>query len=266
MYVSVNWAAQLHNLNPNQPAVPFICSANDKRPGGDWETGVVGCEERLCRRSTLSATLATPAPGTYESNFPIPILGGVLSEHVVVFRGPADRYERLSPEEWSVLPVLSVPPVRWPKLTQMGTKYSFAEERAMVMDKIRAALLICAAAGYTDIVIGDFGLGNGYRNPPQEMAALWREVLLWDKDVRGRFKGVCFVFEDPEQSTAKQIVDDLNKKSRSGKSGACAVSVSAANTISDYDIFAYMFSSDEIQRFLTEPDPRYELGTLMSPN
>lgn len=24
--------------------VPFICAANEKRPGGDWETGVVGYE------------------------------------------------------------------------------------------------------------------------------------------------------------------------------------------------------------------------------
>ncbi|GJD00128.1 mitochondrial chaperone bcs1 [Colletotrichum higginsianum] len=24
--------------------IPFICAANEKRPGGDWETGVVGYE------------------------------------------------------------------------------------------------------------------------------------------------------------------------------------------------------------------------------
>ena len=28
--------------------VPFICAANERRPGGDWETGCSGYEEKLC--------------------------------------------------------------------------------------------------------------------------------------------------------------------------------------------------------------------------
>ena len=67
-------------------AIPFICAANDKRPGGDWETGVVGYEERLCRRSTLAACLATPADGSpANSHYPLPICAGILSQHVGQF-------------------------------------------------------------------------------------------------------------------------------------------------------------------------------------
>ncbi|KAL9946720.1 hypothetical protein ACHAQF_006818 [Verticillium nonalfalfae] len=36
--IAISWAESLG------AAVPFICSANEKRPGGDWETGVVGYE------------------------------------------------------------------------------------------------------------------------------------------------------------------------------------------------------------------------------
>lgn len=36
--IAISWAESL-----NVP-IPFICSANEKRPGGDWETGVVGYE------------------------------------------------------------------------------------------------------------------------------------------------------------------------------------------------------------------------------
>lgn len=61
--------------------VAFICPANDKRVGGDWETGVSGCEERLCRRSTLSVTLSTPADGQ-GTNYPIPTEGVILSPEV----------------------------------------------------------------------------------------------------------------------------------------------------------------------------------------
>src|SRR5262245_26995461 len=40
--------------------IPFICAANSEQPGGEWETDNATYEERLCRRSNLSATLSTP--------------------------------------------------------------------------------------------------------------------------------------------------------------------------------------------------------------
>ena len=74
---AVNWAREAG------VEVPFICSANDGRPGGDWETGAAGYEERLCRRSTLSANLASPAPAPMaDPHYPIPIHGGILSPQV----------------------------------------------------------------------------------------------------------------------------------------------------------------------------------------
>lgn len=74
---TMNWAST------NNTKVAFICAANEKRPGGDWETGVVGYEERLCRRSSLSATLATPGPAQLnEAHYPIPLEGGIYSGNV----------------------------------------------------------------------------------------------------------------------------------------------------------------------------------------
>ena len=70
-------------VNTTGCAVPFICAANDKRPGGDWETGVVGYEERLCRRSTLAACLATPGEGSVaNTHYPISICAGIFSQDV----------------------------------------------------------------------------------------------------------------------------------------------------------------------------------------
>lgn len=62
----------------NNTKVAFICAANEKRPGGDWETGVVGYEESLCRRSNLSSHLSNPK----ETNYPIPSEGGLYSDRV----------------------------------------------------------------------------------------------------------------------------------------------------------------------------------------
>ncbi|KAI1881522.1 hypothetical protein JX265_000348 [Neoarthrinium moseri] len=255
-----------------QSRIPFICTANDRRAGGDWETGVVGYEERLCRRSNLSATLATPAPDSYvNNNYPIPSEGSIFSEFVVVFRGPHDTYKRLSHPE--ALPVVSIPACRWPKLSHGGTKFSFPIERELVKNKIRSALFLCAAWKYRQVVLMDFGLGNGYRNPPQELAEIWREVFLYDPELRGRFDDVAFVFEDPFQSTAGLILDDIAKKSKSGsssKSKSKSQSSSSSSSSrghsapSDYQIFQNVFHPSEIQRVLSRPDPRLALSMLTS--
>ncbi|KAI1505134.1 hypothetical protein F5X99DRAFT_416220 [Biscogniauxia marginata] len=252
--------------------IPFICIANDKRPGGDWETGVVGYEERLCRRSNLSATLSTPGPGSeVNDNYPIPSEGGIYSEFVVVFRGLHDQYTKL--DQWYDLPVVSMPAVRWPKLIQMGSKYAFPIERDLVKDKIRSALRICIYYGHRSVVIGDFGLGNGHRNPPQELAELWRDVFLYDPDIRGRFEHVAFVFEDPSQSTTKLILDDIARKSKGGhssssrgksKSQSGSSSSSNSGPPTDFDIFQRVFDPSEIQDVMGRTDPRYGISMLTS--
>ncbi|KAK3384963.1 hypothetical protein B0H63DRAFT_175322 [Podospora didyma] len=255
---ALNWARQ------SAFSVPFICPANDRRPGGDWETGVAGYEERLCRRSTLSATMATPRPGSAAgAHYPIPGCGAIFSPEVVVFRGSHDKYELLDIEHWQALPVVSMPPARRPKLTQNGTKYSFSNEREMVKDKLKAALRICVYSNYSTIVIGDFGLGS-YRNPPLELAELWREIMLYDPDLRGRLRQVAFVFEDPSQSTAQLILDDMAKKSKSRSSASSSSSSSAYAAPTDLQIFSEVFNNDAIQAFLGQPDARYGLNNLLA--
>ncbi|KAF3763092.1 hypothetical protein M406DRAFT_261961 [Cryphonectria parasitica EP155] len=266
----------------NDTKVAFICAANENRPGGDWETGVVGYEERLCRRSNLSQHLATPK----EVNYPIPPEGGLFSDPVVVFRGPHDRYEHRDSSQWRGLPVVSVVPTRWPKLQHNGTRYSFESERDLAKRKLRAALTICVYNDIRSVVIGDFGLGS-CRNPPHEMAEMWREVFLWDPNLRGQLENVAFVFDDRSQSTARLIAEDAAKKGgRSGGSGSgsssskskskskgTAKASSSSSSYSsghadghptDYDIFAYVFSSAEINRVLTERDTRMGVQNLMS--
>jgi uncharacterized protein (TIGR02452 family) len=250
--------------------IPFICAANERRAGGDWETGCAGYEEKLCRRSNLSATLSSPWPDAPEtSNYPIPSAGGILSDSVVVCRGPHDRYEPL--DQWFDLPVVSVAPTRWPKLKDHGSKYSFSEERDMIREKIRGALRICLYNGYDRVVIGDFGLGNGYRNPPQELAEIWRDVFLFDPDLRGQFAYVVFVFEDQSQSTMRLIHEDMTRKESKrggsrGKSSSSGSSSSSSRTShnfpTDLAIFEHIFDTPEIDRVLSQPDPRYALNMI----
>lgn len=305
--LATNWSARNNNTR-----VAFICAANEKRPGGDWETGVVGYEERLCRRSSLSATIATPGPASYVTggHYPLPWTGGIYSDRVgkpgpfhdhtltrtnvsltrwqpaVVFRGPHDRYEERKLEDWRALPVVSVTPMCRPKLKEGGTQYSFDDERKMAKNKMRAALSICAYNDIRNVVIGDFGLGNWYRNPPQEMAELWREVFLWDTNLRGRIENVAFVFEDPAQSTMRLILEEAAKRNRggggggsssgggssgsgsgSGGSGKGKGKSSSSSSIpacpTDMAVFERVFNPAEIQRVTQQPDGRMGLGNLV---
>lgn len=177
---------------------------------------------------------------------------------------------------------MSVVPTRWPKLKANGTSYSFDDERVLAKNKLRAALTICVHQDVRSVVIGDFGLGP-YRNPPQAMAEIWREVFLWDPSLRGRIENVAFVFEDQSQSTVRLILEDAAKKSRGGSStssGSSSSSSSSSKTKAskassssgsgsgghptDFDIFSYVFSSSEVTRVLTQPDTRMGVQNLMS--
>jgi hypothetical protein len=190
------------------------------------------------------------------------------------------NYDKLQFEEWSSLPVVSVPPTRWPKLVPDGSKYSFADERAMVKDKIRGALLICAWNGHQRVVIsGDWGLGNSHRNPPRELAEVWREVLLYDPELRGRIREVAFVFEDAAQCTAQMIAAEMSKKDKKGSGGgrsgcgkegkgkgtaAAANGCCSAGMAADAEIFATVFDENEIRRVTEQPDARYGLDNLLT--
>lgn len=186
-----------------------------------------------------------------------------------MFRGPHPTYQVL--ENFVDLPIISVHPTARPKLTNNGANYSFPLERDLVKNKLRAALRIALWQGYTQVVIGDFGLGN-YKNPPREMAELWREVFLYDPQLRGKFQHVAFVFQDLSHSTAKLIAEGIAKssggrgkhKTKKEKENASSSSLSGMYFPTDFEVYSDVFRPSEIQRVLTSPDPRLGLGMITS--
>ncbi|KAG6054824.1 hypothetical protein E4U17_003423, partial [Claviceps sp. LM77 group G4] len=57
--------------------------------------------------------------------------------------------------------------------------------------------------------IGHFGLGSIYHNPPEELAEIWRDLLMFDPVLRGQFEYVILAFEGPTQSTTHYHWDRL---------------------------------------------------------
>lgn len=236
-------------VEPNAPiAIPVIMPANEKRPGGDWEAGVMSPEECLCRRSNLFATLTTPAAGNSTStNYPIPTKAGIYSEKVVVFRNGPERYETWS--EMKALPIISVCPVKRPKLDSSGKKYSFKQEKELMRDKIRTALRIAVYYGHTKLCIGTFGLGPGFRNPTEEVALMWRDALLRDPEFVGHFEDVVFAFDAPEGVASPSS----SSKSSSSKSKSSSSSSGKSSVAADLDIFRHVFSPSNIHGAFKAP-------------
>ena len=63
--------------------IPLVLSVDEKKAGGDWESGSLAPEENLARRSNLVHCLTTPwDPSAPKANYPIPSRGGIYSPHV----------------------------------------------------------------------------------------------------------------------------------------------------------------------------------------
>ncbi|KAL8729164.1 MAG: hypothetical protein Q9166_004903 [cf. Caloplaca sp. 2 TL-2023] len=191
-----------------QQAIPIVNMANEKRAGGDWESGLMAPEESLCRRSNLVQALKTP----YNSNspvshYPIPSTGGIYSPHVVVFRsGPENGYVPWS--RFKNLPVISVAPVKRPKLDESGTDYSFDEEKVIMKNKMRCVLRIAAIHHHFDLCMGAFGVGPGFRNPPSQIASMWRSLLFEEAEFQGVFSNVVFAIETAAESSSRDGPSD----------------------------------------------------------
>ena len=71
--------------------IPVVNIANEKRAGGDWESGLIAPEECFARRSNLVHALTMPwnaQLGREENFYPIPQRGGIYSPEVCTLTTP----------------------------------------------------------------------------------------------------------------------------------------------------------------------------------
>ncbi|KAF2641407.1 hypothetical protein P280DRAFT_312194 [Massarina eburnea CBS 473.64] len=183
----------------NCKRIPVVNTANEKRAGGDWESGLMAPEECFARRSNLVQALTMPwnaQIGREETFYPIPQRGGIYSPEVFVFRsGPEEDYATFAAGEIVSLPVISVAPVRRPKLDESQTRYSFTQEQELMKEKMRTVLRLASYCGHRNLVVGAFGLGPHFRNPTEQVAMMWKDLLFKDAEFQGAFTDVAFVIE-----------------------------------------------------------------------
>lgn len=150
--------------SPIVERVLLLSPCSESTAGGDWLTGVLGPEESLARRSNLVLSLNTPELNT--PHYPLASGSGIYSPNVIVFReGPStEDYALLHQDVWGVLSVLSVSPVKRPRLDDKGN-YAFDAERQAQKEKLKLILRIAGQMGHINLCLGAFGatVGTGSR-------------------------------------------------------------------------------------------------------
>jgi hypothetical protein len=85
---------------------------------------------------------------------------------------------------------------------------------------MKTALRIAIFYQYDKIVIGTFGLGPGFKNPPEEVANLWRELLVHDSEFNEQFSAVIFAFEPCEESSSSSSPSAASSSKSSRSTGS----------------------------------------------
>ena len=108
-------------------------------------------------------------------------------------------------EELPVVSVLSVAGVRKPEVKTVArdekapedrkTVFANDEDRVLTKDKMRLCLRMAATKGHTMLVLGALGCG-AFKNPPEEVAECWKEVLDESEFAGGWFKEIWFAVFD----------------------------------------------------------------------
>lgn len=186
--------------NTTSSRVAILNLASDTSPGGGFERGALAQEEALCYRSSLFLSL-------HKTHYPFTPLQGLYTRDVVIIRSSmTDGHAVLAPAVASAdLPIvsaLSIAAIRRPKLadeTRLGqTRKVFddPEDRVLTKKKMRLALRMAASKGHDSVVLGALGCG-AFRNPPEEIADAWKEVLEEDEFGGGWWRAVWFAVLDP---------------------------------------------------------------------
>lgn len=208
---STNSSSTQNSPLSSRPAVLNL--ASDTQPGGGWQTGAMAQEEALCYRSSLSLSL-------HKHYYPWDVLQGLYTRDVVVIRSSiADGHTLLGPAvaaaDLPVVSVLSIAAVRRPKLTDarsLGGKQRkvFADggDRLLTKKKMRLALRMAASRGHDCLVLGALGCG-AFRNPTEEVADAWKEVLGEAEFAGGWWREVWFAVLDKTDEGNFEVFEEV---------------------------------------------------------
>jgi uncharacterized protein (TIGR02452 family) len=156
--------------------------ASAMQPGGGVLNGALAQEESLCVRSTLY-------PSLKDEYYRIPTHAAIYTPNVLVFRSTS--HADLPKSEWFYTDIISVAAIKFPE-TVMGKEgkrvYDVESDKEDMVKKVRLIFQVARQKGVSHLVLGALGCG-AYRNPPEEVAKIFKKVIFGDRK-RGRVEGI----------------------------------------------------------------------------
>ena len=196
--------------------VAVLNMASHSNPGGGWLSGASAQEEALCYRSSLALSL-------HRRYYPWKQRMGLYTPDVLVIRsdvpsGHKILFPDVSAADLPVVSVLSIAGIRCPdtkKVMQTTPKgaverpiYKKQEDRDLTKDKMRLCLRMAAHNGHRKLVLGALGCG-AFRNPKEEVAYCWREVLEEAEFQGGWWKALVFAVFDRRNEGNFEAFEDI---------------------------------------------------------
>ncbi|KAI0186520.1 hypothetical protein EV127DRAFT_345993 [Xylaria flabelliformis] len=191
--------------------VAVINLASDKSPGGGWLSGAMAQEEALCYRSSLALSL-------HKSYYPWTPTTGVYTRDVVIMRSSMTAgHKLLVPQtptaQLPVVSVISVAAIRRPPIQKVfengqyrQSVFKFPADRNLTKKKMRLVLRLAARQKHELLILGAMGCG-AFRNPPEEIAQCWFEVLDEVEFRGGWWREIWFAVLDTKNEGNFKIFD-----------------------------------------------------------
>jgi len=187
--------------------VGVLNMASALRPGGGVLNGAVAQEESICMRSTLY-------PSLKDHFYRIPENAAIYSPDVIVFR---DSLQQDLPKgEWFFVNVISCAAIRDPEVvvtTKYGVDkefYELKQDYEIMLMKARLIMQIAKQKQISHLVLGALGCGV-FRNPPEEVARIFKKVILGDRKRPGvvGIEEIAFaIFDDgPNLKAFKRVFE-----------------------------------------------------------
>ncbi|CAN8101997.1 unnamed protein product [Discula destructiva] len=177
----------LSNTSNSIKKVAILNMASPLSAGGGFLNGATSQEEFLCMRTTIITALR-------DEFYRLPEVGCVYSPSVLVFRSGADGQDAVlnKNDRWFVdivsAGMLRLPDTEIDEETGQG-EFVHAQDRELVIEKMRAVMRVLQQKGVAKVVLGAWGCGGAYCNPLGEIARAWRRVLVGQKKTRAKRKG-----------------------------------------------------------------------------
>ncbi|QGI64762.1 uncharacterized protein FFB20_09185 [Fusarium fujikuroi] len=214
---SFNAAIHLADLKgPASGRVAVLNMASHVSPGGGWLKGARAQEEALCYRSSLSLSLD-------KRYYPWRQRMGIYTPDVVIIRSDQETGHGLlmptiQAQDLPVVSVLSIAALRTPPVrdivldTLKGTvaskTYAHRSDRDLTKLKMRLCLRMAARRNHGLLVLGALGCG-AFRNPPEEVARCWLEVLKEPEFQGGWWEKVWFAVYDRRGEGNLEIFEEI---------------------------------------------------------